>query len=95
MIFFVIAPWLLSSIGIVMVLYTSFEFFVAQSPWHVKGVIICMAVQSFGVIICLGSILDMLLENYPINLFPQLCILLLSYLHDLNPDKLCPVCVDL
>ena len=67
---FGILPKLLGSFGVVMALYSSFEFFVAQSPWHVKGLIVCMMMQSFGVFSGLGSALDMLLKSFPVDLFP-------------------------
>ena len=61
---------LVNSVGVVMVSYTSFEFFIAQTPWQIKGVMVCMAVQTFGAFTLIGTAMDMLLENFPINVFP-------------------------
>ena len=58
------------SAGIIMTLFSLVEFLIAQSPWQVKGLLLCIAVNAFGAYTLIGLGIDLLLMNVPIRLFP-------------------------
>ena len=63
-------PEVIGSAGIVLNFFSFSEFLVAQTPWQIKGFLMCVAVSAFGIFTLAGLGLDVLLMNLPIRLFP-------------------------
>ena len=63
-------PEVIGSAGIVLTFFSLVEFLIAQTPWQIKGFLVCVAVSAFGIFTLAGLGLDMLLMNVPIRLFP-------------------------
>ena len=66
----ILIPEVIGSAGIVLTFFSFNEFLIAQSPWQIKGLLMCVAVSSFGIFTLAGLGLDVLLMNVPIRLFP-------------------------
>ena len=58
------------SAGIMLTFFSLVEFLIAQTPWQIKGLLLCIAVNVLGAFTLVGMGLDMVLMNMPIELFP-------------------------
>ena len=63
-------PEVIGAAGIVLIFFSFCEFLIAQSPWQVKGLLMCASITAFGIFTLVGLGLDVLLMNVPIRLFP-------------------------
>ena len=58
---------ILYCLSFTLVIYTAVEFFIAQSPFQVKGFVLCLLAGFLSIYICIGLITRKIIHLYPIN----------------------------
>ena len=64
-------PNLSHGLGYVLVLYCSIEFIIAQTPQQIKGLMMCIALETFGLFLICGYAIDEVFLHFPFQTFPS------------------------
>ena len=65
-----LVPVILYCFSFILVTYTGIEFFIAQSPFQIKGVVLCLMAGFLGIFACVGFFIREIIQLYPINVPP-------------------------
>ena len=57
--------------GFMVTLYSSLEFFIAQTPWQMKGLIVSIFLVAFAIMCIAGGIFAQIFISFPFHLFPS------------------------
>ena len=63
-------PKVILAMGVFIVHLSILEFVIAQSPWEIQGLMLCIVLGCFGLYSLASFGLDALLTGYPITVYP-------------------------
>ena len=66
----VLVPVILYCLSFTLSFYTAMEFFIAQSPFQIKGFIFCLLAGCVSIFACIGFFPRKIIQLYPINVPP-------------------------